>query len=109
MILGESIDPEISGLGFVVVGTLLQKGLGLNFEFIGEFLVPKNNDSRYLNKAAFEKHDIEVLFQDDESGEFRDALKSYGILSDLNWQNIRCFWWFYQIAKKKFLSIGLID
>jgi len=84
MILGESIDPEISGLGFVVVGTLLQKGLGLNFEFIGEFLVPKNNDSRYLNKAAFEKHDIEVLFQDDESGEFRDALKSYGILSDLN-------------------------
>ena len=57
---------------------------GLNFEFIGEFLVPKNNDSRSLNKAAFEKHDIEVLFQDDESGEFRDALKSYGILSDLN-------------------------
>ena len=82
MILGESIDPEISSLGFVVVGTLLQKGIGLNSEFIVEFLIPKNNNLRHLNHATFENHNIEVLFQDDESGAFRDALKSYGILSD---------------------------
>ena len=82
MILGESFDPEISGLGFVVVGTLLQKGLGLNFDFIGEFLESSNNEPRYLSQADFDKYNIEVLFQDDESGAFRDALKGYGILSD---------------------------
>ena len=33
-------------------------------------------------KFLANKYNIEVLFEDDESGSFRDALKSFGILSD---------------------------
>ena len=81
MILGESFNPEISGLGFVTVATFLQKGLGLDFEFI-KFLTSNDTGPRYLSKADFDEYNIEVLFEDDESGAFRNALKSYGILSD---------------------------
>ena len=81
MFLGESFNPEISGLGFVLVGAFLQKGLGLDFEFI-KFLKSSDKGPRYLSQLDFNQYNIEVLFEDDESGSFRDALKSFGILSD---------------------------
>jgi hypothetical protein len=82
MFLGEDFHPGISGIGFIVVGMLLQKGLGLNLEFILEFLNSSDTGPRYLSQSHFEKYNIEVLFVNDESGAFRDALKYYGVLSD---------------------------
>ena len=82
MFLGEDIDTEISGLGFIAVGTLLQKGLGLDFEFVVEFLTSSDAGPRYLSQADFDKYNIEVIFDEDGLGTFRNALKPYGILSD---------------------------
>ena len=82
MILGEGFDPNVSGLGFVAVGSLLKKGFGLDFEFIQEFVSPSDINPRYLGQADFDKYNLNVLLENDDSGAFRDALKGVGILSD---------------------------
>lgn len=82
MLLGDQFDPNISGLGFVAVGTLLQKGMGLDFRFISEFLADNSQSPKYLNEADFEKYGIAVVYENDETEEFRNALRRSGILSD---------------------------
>ena len=82
MILGKGFDYELSGLGFVAVGQLLQMGLNLNFEFVTEFLTSSDVNPRYLSQRDFDKYNIEVLFQNDEDSSFRDALRGIGILAD---------------------------
>jgi len=66
----------------VAVGSLLKKGFGLDYEFIQEFVSPSDINPRYLGQADFDKYNLNVLFENDDSGAFRDALKGVGILSD---------------------------
>ena len=82
MFLGEQFDPNISGLGFIAVGILLQKGLGLDFGFVSEFLAENVQSPKYLDKGDFDKYGIAVVFENDDNGELRDALRASGILSD---------------------------
>ena len=82
MILGEDFDHEISGLGFVAAGQLLQMGLDFDFDFVSEFLTYSDANPRYLSQRDFDKYDIEVLFENDEDYSFRDALRDIGISPD---------------------------
>ena len=82
MFLGEQFDPNISGLGFIAVGILLQKGLGIDFGFVSEFLAENVQSPKYLDKGDFDKYGIAVVFENDDNGELRDALRASGILSD---------------------------
>ena len=62
-------------------GAFFLEGFSITPSII-KFLTSNDTGPRYLSKADFDEYNIEVLFEDDESGAFRNALKSYGILSD---------------------------
>lgn len=82
MFLGENYNSEVDGIGFLAVTQLLQQGLGLDLSFVMEFLTGDKTKPRNFTKEDFDKYNIQVQFNDDDSGEFRNALKGAGILSD---------------------------
>ena len=81
-ILGEvPLQDDITGLGLIAVGSLLQQGLGFNFDFVQEFLSPKNVGMRYFQKGDFEKYNTNVQYEDDMEGALRRYLSENKIVN----------------------------
>lgn len=82
MFLGENYNSGVDGIGFLAVTQLLQQGLGLDLTFVMEFLTSSDTKPRQFTQEDFSKYNIQAQFNNDDSGEFRNALKSAGILSE---------------------------
>ena len=82
MFLGENYNSGVDGIGFLAVTQLLQQGLGLDLNFVMEFLTSNDTKPRQFTQDDFNKYNIQTQFSNDDSGEFRNALKNAGILSE---------------------------
>ena len=82
MFLGENYNSRVDGIGFFAVTQLLQQGLGLDLTFAMEFLTSNDTKSRQFTQEDFYKYNIQVQFNNDDTGEFRKKKKNAGILSE---------------------------